>query len=193
MKCASVRAIALSGVVSRGLAAVLALGMLAGCQSNAGNGALIGAGTGAGVGAILGHQSGKTGQGAIIGGAVGAIGGGLIGNEMDRKEKEAARDREYQRYQDTRSRAPSYDSGRGDYRATEYRDSSRAPAAGQSRGVTKDDVIYWSGRGDRDELIIDRIEQSGAVFSLTSRDENDLRDEGVSEDVIRAMKGTARR
>jgi surface antigen len=165
---------------------------LAGCQSNAGNGALIGAGTGAGVGAIVGHQSGKTGQGAVIGGAIGAIGGGLIGNEMDRKEKEAARDREYQRYSETRSRAPGYDTG-ADYRATEYRDTSRQPAAAKSRGVTKDDVIFWSGRGDRDDLIIDRIEQSGATFQLTSREENDLRDSGVSEDVIRAMKDTARR
>jgi len=171
--------------VRNALATLMALSPIAGCQSNAGNGALIGAGTGAGVGAIIGHQSGKTGQGALIGGAIGAISGGVIGNEMDRKEKERERDRQYQEYQTNKSRAPSY--------GGEYRDESHRPAAGRSKGVTKDDVIYWAGRGDRDDLIIDRIQQSGAVFQLSSRDENDLRDAGVSEDVIREMKATSRR
>jgi|SRR5688572_24909815 len=181
------RAFVRASVARRSIVRILGVGVLAaalaGCQSNAGNGALIGAGTGAGVGAILGHQSGKTGQGAVIGGAIGAIGGGLIGNEMDRKEKEAARQRDYQNYTETRSRAPAYESS--------YPEAAHQPTA--ARGVTRDDVIRWSGRGDRDDLIIDRIEQSGATFHLTSREENDLRDRGVSEEVIRAMKDTARR
>ena len=172
-------------ILRNATALTLSLAILAGCQSNAGNGALIGAGTGAAVGGIIGHQSGKTGQGALIGGAIGAIGGGLVGDSMDRKEKERERDRQYQEYQATKSRAPSY--------GGEYRDESHRPAAGRSKGVTKDDVIYWAGRGDRDDLIIDRIQQSGAVFQLSSRDENDLRDAGVSEDVIREMKASARR
>ena len=183
MNRASVRASVAHRTLTRALATGALAAALAGCQSNAGNGALIGAGTGAGVGAILGHQSGKTGQGAVIGGAIGAIGGGLIGNEMDRKEKEAARDREYQRYTETRSRAPAYESS--------YPETSNQPVV--ARTLTKEDVIRWSARGDRDDLIIDRIEQSGATFHLTSREENDLRDRGVSEEVIRAMKDTARR
>ena len=40
---------------------------------------------------------------------------------------------------------------------------------------------------------LDRIERSGAVFTLSSRDENQLRNAGVGEDVIRAMKDTGRR
>src|SRR6476661_3999576 len=76
--------------------AVLALGAgLAGCQSQAANGALIGGATGAGVGAIIGHNShNRTAEGALIGGAVGAVTGGLIGNEQDKadaREREAAR------------------------------------------------------------------------------------------------------
>ena len=61
-----------------------------GCDSDAGNGALIGGGVGAGTGAIIGHQSGKTGQGALIGGAIGAGTGYLIGNAQDKKKQETA-------------------------------------------------------------------------------------------------------
>jgi uncharacterized protein YcfJ len=149
----------------------------AGCESKAANGALIGGAAGAGVGAIIGHNShNRTAEGALIGGAAGAIGGGLIGNEMDKKDK---REREYQERE---------------YRASEYRDTSRGSSAPRNnRPPTMDDIIYWSERGDRDGEIIDRIERSGAVYRLTGREENDLRDHGVSEDVIRAMKDSARR
>ena len=144
-----------------------------GCQSNAGTGALIGGAAGAGIGAIAGKQShGKTVNGALIGGAVGAIGGGLIGNEMDKKE---ARDRERAYDRDRDYPPPPRRAGRYD-----------AP-------VTREDVIDWTRRGDRDEQIIDRIDRSRSVFYLSSRDENQLRDAGVSEEVIRAMKDTGRR
>jgi len=155
------------------LSGLLAAG--GGCQSNAGTGALIGGAAGAGIGAIAGKQShGKTVNGALIGGAVGAIGGGLIGNEMDKKE---ARDREraYDRDRDYPPPPPPRRTARYD-----------AP-------VTREDVIDWTRRGDRDEQIIDRIDRSRSVFYLSSRDENQLRDAGVSEEVIRAMKDTARR
>jgi hypothetical protein len=54
-------------------------------------------------------------------------------------------------------------------------------------------VISWTARGTRDDVIIDRIERSGAVYHLSAKDENELRDQGVSEEVIQAMKATARR
>jgi hypothetical protein len=152
----------------------IALGSVAGCESKAGTGALVGGAAGAGIGAIIGHNShNRTGSGALIGGAVGALGGALVGNEMDkadrRKEQEARYDRET--YYDGGSRSSSYAS------------SSR---------VSQQDVIAWSNRGMRDSEIIDRIDRSGTVFHLTAADENHLRDGGVSEDVIREMKDTAR-
>jgi hypothetical protein len=64
----------------------LPVAFFAGCESNAGTGALIGTGAGAGLGAIIGHQSGNTGLGALIGGEAGAGGGYLIGNEMDKSK-----------------------------------------------------------------------------------------------------------
>jgi hypothetical protein len=56
--------------------------------------------------------------------------------------------------------------------------------------VTRDQVIAWTLRGTRDEVIIDRIACSGTVFHLSTSDELSLRDAGVSNDVIRAMKAT---
>jgi len=140
------------------------LTVVAGCQSNAGNGALIGGAAGAGIGAIIGNNShGRTMEGALIGGAIGAIGGGLIGNEMDKND---ARQRQ------------AWDS-----RQMEY----------QKPPITKDDVIAWTASGVREDIILDRIQQSGAVFHLTTGDENQLRDVGVTDHVVQAMRDTARR
>jgi uncharacterized protein YcfJ len=165
--------------MKRAIASIVTLATLcagvAGCETKAGTGALVGGAAGAGIGAIVGNNShGRTGSGALIGGAVGALGGALIGNEMDKKDKaeaERAREDEYQRRTYTRD--------------TRY--ESRTVA------VTKADVVAWTRRGDRDDLIIDRIQRSPGAFVLSSRDENYLRDNGVSEDVIRAMKDTGRR
>jgi uncharacterized protein YcfJ len=162
-----------AAVVSLLSIAVLSAGV-GGCESKAGTGALIGGAAGAGLGAIIGNQShGRGGGGALIGGAVGAGVGALVGNEMDKKDREEARaSRPVEREVVVR-------------RTTVY--ESRTIA------VTKEDVIEWTRRGDRDELIIDRVERSPGVFRLSSRDENYLRDNGVSEGVIRAMKDTGRR
>jgi hypothetical protein len=84
--------------------AVGVIGTGVGCESHAGNGALIGGAAGAGIGAIIGNNSkGRTGEGALIGAGVGALGGALVGNEMDKKE---ARER------DGYDRESRYDRGR---------------------------------------------------------------------------------
>jgi surface antigen len=177
--------------------AVLGAG-IAGCETKAGTGALVGGAAGAGIGAIVGNNShGRTASGAAIGGAVGAIGGALIGNEMDKKDREAARQREYDDYHSGRDRHyRSSSDGVGGYDdADPYAPRRRSNPTYESRatGVSKEDVIEWTRRGDRDEQIVDRIDRSGTTFNLSSRDENRLRDNGVSEEVIRAMKDTARR
>lgn len=155
------------------LAGVLSLGALVGCETKAGTGALVGGAAGAGIGAIIGHNShGRTGSGALIGGAVGALGGALVGNEMDKADRRKAEEERY--------RTDSYT----------YAEPRSAPSA--AGRVTKGDVMAWSNRGMRDGEIIDRIDRSGTVFHLTAADENQLRDAGVSEDVIREMKDTAR-
>jgi hypothetical protein len=60
-----------------------------------------------------------------------------------------------------------------------------------TRPVSSEDVIAWSLRGTSDDIIIDRIEHSPSIFHLSASEEIHLRDAGVSNDVIRAMKATA--
>ncbi len=155
---------------------ILAIALTAGitgCASKAGNGALIGGGVGALAGGIIGNQShGHAAGGAVIGGLVGAGAGALIGNEMDKsdqRERDRDRDRVYQTRTDTAPRIAS-----------------------ESRPVLKEDVIVWTDKGMSDEVIIDRIQRNHARFYLTGADENQLRDAGVSEEVIRTMRDTTR-
>lgn len=73
------------------LTALLAAGMLAGCQ-NMGDKTLIGAGSGAVIGAGLGTLAGgDDGRNAAIGAAIGAIAGGAVGVYMDKQEEELRR------------------------------------------------------------------------------------------------------
>ncbi len=165
----------MKNVSRRGVSVVLAisLGLAAsGCANSTENGALIGGLGGAALGAGIGSLShARAGEGALIGGAIGAIAGGLIGHAVD-KNKEA-------------------DEKRFDEENRNIREARQAQTP-QYATVTKQDVTVWASRGVRDEIIIDRIQRSGTVFHLTAADENQLRDAGVSDEVVRAMKNTAR-
>lgn len=70
--------------VTLGLAVVVACGIAftAGCESDAGNTALLGTAIGAGVGALAGGNT----EGALIGGAIGGAVGYGVGNESDKKK-----------------------------------------------------------------------------------------------------------
>lgn len=153
-----------------GLAVSILGASVVGCESKAGTGAIVGGAGGAAAGGLIGSMShARAGEGALIGGAIGAIGGALIGHGMDESDKKKAEENEYANR------------------------SSYHQSAAVSSDVTKKDVIAWTARGTHDDVIIDRIERSGTVYHLTAKDENDLRDAGVSEEVIQAMKATARR
>ncbi|MCD6392720.1 MAG: hypothetical protein J7M40_04350 [Planctomycetes bacterium] len=73
--------------VTLGLAVVVACGiaLTTGCESDAGNTALLGTAIGAGVGALAGGNT----EGALIGGAVGGGAGYMIGNESDKKKTQS--------------------------------------------------------------------------------------------------------
>jgi outer membrane protein OmpA-like peptidoglycan-associated protein len=85
------------------VAAVLASGLAAGCQTttdpytgekkttSATYGAIIGAGAGAVVGMISGDDSKERRKRAVIGAGVGALGGAAVGTYMDRQEEELRR------------------------------------------------------------------------------------------------------
>ena len=162
------------GVVRKAAVASLLACGVAGCQTKTQTGLLAGGAGGAAVGAAIGSAQGNAGKGALIGGAVGLIGGGLIGGAMDGADEKERRARE-EEARETR------------------RYASDAPAAPSRNRPTQDDVVAWSREGLSEEVIIDRIERSDAVFRLTAADEDNLADRGVSETVIRAMRATARR
>jgi surface antigen len=148
-----------------------ALAGLAGCATNTETGLLVGGAGGAAAGAAIGSASGHAGTGAVIGGAIGLIGGGLIGNSMDQADRRREEQRQY-----SATASPSTSSGQG-----------------RSAPVIREDVVVWSRQGTSDEVIIDRIERSGSRFHLTAADEDSLRAQGVSDDVLRAMKESGRR
>lgn len=156
--------------------AVVSFGLV-GCETKAGSGALIGGASGAAIGGLIGANSdSRAGEGALIGGAIGAIGGGLIGHGLDEQDRrDAQQQRDHER-----------DFDRRNYTQSGWRESS-------NNAVSQGDVIAWTTQGVRDDIIIDRIERSGVVFRLSAADQNDLRDRGVSEEVIRATKNTGRR
>lgn len=155
-----------------------------GCESNAGTGTAIGAGAGAGAGALIGSAvagSGARTEGALVGAGVGALVGGLtghaIGKNEDRKQAERERRARQDRMYADRPAPPP---------------ATATPVGAQPmQALTTADVIRWTHTGVQEAVIIDRIERSGTRFNLTAADERQLRDAGVSENVIRAMKQTA--
>lgn len=140
--------------------------MLTGCANNAQNGLLLGTAAGAGVGAAAGSFLGSAGKGAAIGAGTGALTGYIAGNEMDKA--------------DARNQQRAYDR------------AAPPPSQYQQPAVTKNDVINWTRQGVKDEIIIDRIQRSNSSFRLTAADENELRDAGVSDEVVRAMRYSGR-
>lgn len=78
----------------------------AGCEGDAGRGALIGGGLGVAGGTLIGHQSGHATEGALIGGLIGASTGSAIGAQRD-----LARERERGRYAYEDGYHSGYDDG----------------------------------------------------------------------------------
>lgn len=57
--------------------------------------------------------------------------------------------------------------------------------------VTKRYVIYWAEHGVDEAIVLDRIRWSKGVTRLTPADEAEMRESGVSEAVIAAMREKA--
>ena len=130
----------------------------------------------AAVGGLIGSNShARAGEGALIGGAVGALGGALVGHGMDKAdEKKREEANSSQRYRE-RGAEPST-----------YNTYNSASASGNR--ITNLTVMDWTRQGVKEEIIIDRIQRSGQTFVVTASDERDLRNAGVRQTVIDAMK-----
>ena len=123
-----------------------------------------GALAGAGGGALIGGLAGG-GTGALIGAAAGAAGGALIGYAMDEHDKEVMQ-----------KNAP---------------DTMRRIEAKQQLYVY--DIENMVKNGIKDDVIIHEIQATNSVFSLTPDQIVDLKNQGVSQEVIDAMIQTGHR
>lgn len=163
--------------------AIFASPVVIGCESNAGTGTAVGAGAGAGAGALIGSQVAGRGartEGALIGAGIGALAGGLTGHAIGRHQdrKQAERDRQARQdrmYADRPAPPPAAA-------------PPAAVGAQPNQAITNNDIIRWTQSGVQEAVIIDRIERSGTRFNLTAADERQLRDAGVSEAVIQAIR-----
>ncbi len=153
--------------ISSALTVVTLAGLLQGCVSPdgrpdyTGSGALIGGASGAAIGAMADRRA--PGAGALIGGAAGLIAGGLIGHSMD---QDAQRER--------MAEAPVV----------------VAPPPG-SPPPTIADIKSMSKVGVSDDVIINQINSSHAIYNLDANAIIDLNGSGVSQRVISVMIGTA--
>jgi hypothetical protein len=146
-----------------GSALLVALALTCGCASmnNTEKGVVGGGAIGAGTGALVGHALGHTGGGALIGAGVGALSGGLVGNAIDESEKK----------QDAKLAA-----------------ATAAPPRGPL-GLT--DIVSMVQQHISDEVIITQIRATGSSYNLSSGDIIWLKQNGVSDVVVREMQVTA--
>ena len=126
-----------------------------------GTGALTGGAVGAFSGAAIGGGR-HGGEDALIGAAVGAVAGGLIGNSMDRQQQEQLRQQAPQTY------------------VRVY----------QGQPLSVGDVKALAAEGVGDSVIISQIRNSRTVYHLSAADIIDLRNAGVSNQVIDYMINT---
>jgi Glycine zipper len=146
-----------------GLIPGLILAMLplcGGCasMSNTAKGIGIGSGIGAGIGAIAGSGQGKAGKGAVIGSLVGGTLGAIVGNDADQQEKKELQNR--------------------------VAEAESKPKT-SPLGIT--DVQVLVSKGWSDEMILAHLKDTGSSFQLSTTDIQWLRDNGVSDRVVREM------
>jgi hypothetical protein len=148
------------------LLGIVPLMLLAGCQSSSGTGALVGGGAGALLGnGIAKAAGGSRTAGTAIGGILGAVGGAVVGDGMDQQR--------------AKGRAE------GAAAVAAQQNSARAP--------TIEDIIALSTQGTHEQVIINQIRSTGAVYRLTSSDLQNLQASMVPASVIAEMQMTANR
>lgn len=161
------------------LISTFALAPLTGCENLPGNkqeqGAVIGGVGGAAAGAAIGKHNRVLG--ALIGGALGAGGGYLVGANWDKingKKKEDA--------------DKSVENAQKHPATVEDVKNSQTADLNDDGFVTLDEVVAMDKAGLKDKEIIKRLKATDQYFELTSDQEQYLRDHGVSDTVIDAMR-----
>ena len=144
------------------IVAVLLASLSIGCRSSSygDRGSVLGGLFGAGTGAVIGANSGHPVEGAVIGTAIGAITGGAVGDGMD---AEVARNRA----------------------EVEARMGRQMAAA-----VSPQDVVAMTQAGLSDDVIATHIRAHGVAHPPQVNDLITLRNQGVSDNVLKAMQNS---
>lgn len=166
-------------LVTLAVSAVLVGGLGVGCDSLPGGkqtqGTVIGGAAGAAAGALIGGSDNRL-LGALIGGAAGAGGGWLVGSQLekaDEKEHEGA--------------IKASEEGQRNPATAEQARRARTADVNGDGYVTMDEVVALDKAGLTDDEIIERLDRTDMFFDLSSRQQQYLRDNGVSDRVVREM------
>lgn len=154
----------------------LGLAPLAGCESLPGDkgtqGAVIGGAGGAAAGAAVGGEDNRL-AGALIGGILGAGGGYLIGQNMDKKDEGEARQAAQRAQKQPATAADVRNSMTADLNADGF--------------VSIDEVLAMKSANLNDAEMIQRLQATNQVFSLNPDQQRQLRNGGISDNVINQM------
>jgi hypothetical protein len=155
------------------------LAALTGCENLPGNkptqGAVIGGAGGALAGAAIGKHNRLVG--GLIGGALGAGGGYLVGSAMHKNDD---------KHHDEAIKASDRD--RDNPPTVSDVERARTADLNNDGYVTLNEVVAMQKAGLSRADMIRRLEDTGQVFQLSGEQESYLRDRGVDDDVIRAMR-----
>ena len=123
---------------------------------------------GAIIGGIIGHQNDETGEGVAIGAALGALTGNVVGRSQ---QNNAIQQQQHQAH-------------------LFQREQIRQQQAQESlnRAVSLDDAITLTRSGLSDSLIITQVHNNGVQQQIGVSEVIALHQNGVSEQVIRAMQ-----
>jgi uncharacterized protein YcfJ len=163
-----------------GAMAVSPAPFIMGCQAAKENpqttGTVAGGAAGAAAGALIGGKDNRL-VGALIGGALGAGGGYLIGSDVKKNNAEH-KDEAEKSVQQAQQKPATVD---------EVRNSTTADL-NHDGFVTMDEVVAMHQAGLNDQEMIQRLKATGQVFALTDAQEQSLRNQGISQSVLDAMK-----
>ena len=170
-------------MIATALMGSLALGPMMGCESLPGDkksqGAVIGGIGGALAGAAVAGDDDR-GIGALIGAVAGAGGGYLIGAKVDEKDKDDAKKKEEALQASKNAEANPADA--------EAAKQATTADVNDDGFVTLDEVVAMEQAGLSDKEMIRRLERTQQYFALNEQQEGFLRERGVNDTVIVAMR-----
>ncbi len=118
--------------------------------------------------------------GALIGGALGAGGGYLIGMKVDEKDKDDAKKKE--------AAVRASQQAEANPASAEQAKTAATADVNDDGFVTLDEVVALEQAGLKDRDIIRKLQRTQQVFELTETQEQFLRERGVTDTVIVAMR-----